>query len=475
VSAGRREKPVLVTGATGYVGGRLLPALEAAGYRVRCLARRPELAAGLLRGCVEVVQGDVLDFPSLLRAMERVGIAYYLVHSMAAGKSFAESDRLGATHFAAAARQSGVERMIYLGGLGGGAALSPHLRSRQEVGRILRESGIPTIEFRASIILGPGSFSFEMIRALVEKLPIMITPRWVSTTTQPIAIDDVAAYLVAAAELETRESLIFEIGGADRASYGDLMREYARQRKLRRAILPVPVLTPRLSSLWLRLVAPAYARFGGELIEGLRNETVVQQTRALDVFSIRPRSMREAIAAAVGGKELPRNARGSSGARFPPGLLKDSRAVQVDCPPAAAFRPIERIGGQTGWYYANWLWRLRGLVDRAWGGSGFPRRRRDPERLVVGDFVDGWRVEAVEPGRLLRLRAELKLPGRAWLEFEVEPEGRGSLVRQTAIFDPAGLSGLLYWYALHPLHRFVFAGMLRGIALRTMALTTREK
>jgi uncharacterized protein YbjT (DUF2867 family) len=312
VSAGRREKIVLLTGVTGYVGERLLPALEAAGYRMRCLARRPEIVAASIRDRVEVVRGDVLDFPSLLRAMEGVGIAYYLIHSMASSKTFEESDRLGATHFAAAARQSGVERMIYLGGLGSGEALSRHLRSRQEVGRILRESGIPTIEFRASIILGAGSFSFEMIRALVEKLPIMITPRWVSTITQPIAIEDAVAYLVAAAELETQGSLLFEIGGADRASYGDLMREYARQRKLRRVILPVPVLTPRLSSLWLRLVAPAHARFGGELIEGLRNETVVQDARALDVFPIRPRSMREAIADAIRDKELPRSARGSS-------------------------------------------------------------------------------------------------------------------------------------------------------------------
>jgi uncharacterized protein YbjT (DUF2867 family) len=469
------RETILLTGATGYVGGRLLRALEERGARVRCLARRPEFLRPRLGPGTEVVQGDVRDAASLRRALEDVGTAYYLVHSMGSRGRFAEEDRLAAEAFGAAARERGVRRLVYLGGLGAEEDLSTHLASRQEVGRLLRESGVPTIEFRASIILGSGSLSFELIRALVEKLPVMITPRWVRRQAQPIGIEDVVAYLLAALDVPA-ENGVFEIGGPDRASYLDLMLEYARQRGLRRWILPVPVLSPGLSSLWLGLVTPIYARVGRKLIDSLRHDTVVTDSAALDVFPIRPRGLAEAIARALRNEdhrvaETRWSDALSSGAEPAPhtyatygSRIVDSRAIEVPVSPSEAFAPVRRIGGKTGWYYGNGLWALRGLLDRFLGGPGLRRARRDPEYLVPGEALDFWRVEAVEPDRLLRLFAEMKVPGRAWLQFEVEPVDGGSRIRQTALFDPRGLGGRLYWYLLYPLHHMVFQGMLRGVA-----------
>ena len=290
---------ILLAGGTGYVGGRLIRVLEETGRPLRCLARKPELLRPRVAASTEVVGGDVLDLSSLSEAMKDVHTAYYLVHSMAAGGGFEERDRLGAKNFATAAREHGTRRIIYLGGLGGSGRLSSHLASRQEVGEILRRSGVPTIEFRASIIIGAGSLSFEMVRALVEKLPVMITPRWVRSKAQPISIEDVLAYLSKALELDDDNSYVFEIGGADQVSYRDIMREYARQRGLRRIMIPVPVLTPRLSSLWLGLVTPLYARVGRQLIEGVRNDTVVEDDIAMSVFDLRPRGIREAISRAL--------------------------------------------------------------------------------------------------------------------------------------------------------------------------------
>ncbi len=467
---------ILLTGATGYVGGRLRQAHEAAGRPLRCMARRPDHLRDRVGPATEVIAGDVHEPASLGPALRGVDTAYYLTHSMANAGDSAARDREGAEAFAAAARDAGMRRIVYLGGLGRGDRLSPHLASRQEVGRILRESGVSTIEFRASIVIGSGSLSFELVRALVEKLPVMVTPRWVATPTQPIGIEDLIAYLVAALDLEIDDSVVYEIGGPDRVSYGDLMREYARLRGLRRTMLRVPVLTPGLSSLWLGLVTPLYAAVGRELIEGVRNETVVHDDRALRDFPVRPRGIREVLARALANEDrelaatrwtdalsAQRAPREWGGVTFGTRRV-DSRAVLVRCPPEAAFRPIARIGGATGWYYGNALWRLRGLLDLAAGGPGLRRGRRDPAALVAGDTLDFWRVEKVEPGRLLRLAAEMRLPGRAWLQFEVTPEGGGSLIRQTAEFDPVGLGGLLYWYALWPAHQLVFAGMLRNIA-----------
>jgi uncharacterized protein YbjT (DUF2867 family) len=471
------DKPlILLTGATGYVGGRLLKALEQDGHRVRCLARRPAFLSPRVAPTTEVVGGDVLDQGTLPAALQGVQVAYYLVHSMGSRKAFAEEDRRAARHFGQAARDAGVQRLIYLGGLGDrGGRLSPHLQSRQEVGEILRASGVPTVEFRASIVIGSGSLSFEMIRALVERLPIMITPRWVSVQAQPIAITDLVQYLIAALDLAVEGHAVFEIGGADRMSYRDIMREYARQRGLRRLMVPVPVLTPRLSSLWLSLVTPLYARVGRQLIESLRHPTVVHDASALQRFGIQPTGVREAIALALRheDRELAETRwsdalsvagplRDWGGVRFGSRLV-DSRVAHVDAPPAQAFAAIRRIGGATGWYYGDWLWRLRGCLDVLVGGVGMRRGRRAPESLNVGDTLDWWRVEAFEPGRRVRLAAEMKVPGRAWLEFEVDAEATGSTIRQTAIFDPVGLLGLIYWYAVYPLHHVVFAGMLRGI------------
>jgi len=498
------KRLILLTGATGYLGGRLLRVLEEEGAAVRCLARRPEYLASRAGTSTEVVRGDVLDRASLDAAMRGVHTAYYLIHSLGSTGAFEEEERRGALHFAAAAREAGVQRIIYVGGLGRGD-LSRHLDSRQTVGRLLRESGVPTIELRASIVIGSGSLSFEMVRALVEKLPVMITPRWTRSLAQPIAIEDLIAYLLQARDIPlasgavdpdpdchatvptgarqrrdepggSQPGRVFEIGGADVVSYRDLMREYARQRGLRRWVLPVPVLTPRLSSWWLGLVTPLYARIGRKLIDSVRNDTIVTNDAAGEAFDIRPRGMADAIARALTNEDHrlaetrwsdALSSRGAlsnwGGVRFGPRIV-DSRTIRVTCDPATAFAPVERIGGRTGWYYADFLWRLRGFLDLLVGGVGTRRGRRDPHRLVTGDAVDFWRVEACERPRLLRLAAEMKVPGRAWLQFEVDGHGDDSVIRQTAIFDPAGLGGLLYWYALYPLHGIVFRGMLRGIA-----------
>jgi len=469
------KRLILLTGATGYVGGRLRRLLEEGGRPLRCLARHPEGLASRVARTTEVVAGDLLEPETLGGALADVDTAYYLVHSMGSGE-FEERDRNAATNFAAAARRAGVRRIIYLGGLGHGEDLSPHLRSRQEVGDLLRESGTQVLELRASIVLGSGSLSFEMIRSLVERLPIMITPRWVELEAQPIAIEDLLAYLIEALDLPLEESRVFEIGGADQVSYGDLMREYARQRELRRTMIRVPVLTPRLSSLWLGLVTPLYARIGRKLIVSIKHPTVVRDPSALEVFSVRPRGMSDAIGAAIRNEEREiaesrwsdafssgGDARTWAGVRFNNRLV-DKRSRTVDVSPQQAFAPIRCIGGETGWYAYDWLWKLRGFLDLLVGGVGVRRGRPAPDDLHVGDALDFWRVEAYEPGRRLRLFAEMKVPGRAWLEFEVEPREGGATISQTALFDPVGLSGLAYWYLVYPLHNLVFRAMLERIA-----------
>ncbi len=470
------KRRILLTGATGYIGGRLLQLLERRCVRLRCLARRPENLRSRVAGTTEVIAGDVLAPESLQEAFQGVETAYYLIHSMGTARDFKRDDRRAAANFAAAAKNAGVRRIIYLGGLGNPKHdLSEHLRSRQETGELLRASGVQVIEFRASIIIGSGSFSFELIRALVERLPIMVCPKWVATPAQPISIEDVLDYLLAALELADGDSRTFEIGGPDRFCYGDIMREYARQRALTRVMIPVPVLTPYLSSLWLGLVTPIYARIGRKLVESLRTPTVVEDQSALEAFSICPRGLREAMARALLNEDRDfvetrwSDALSASGLKSTWGGLRfgsrivDTRTAAVDMSPEVAFAPIGRIGGKTGWYYGNWLWRLRGALDLLIGGVGLRRGRRDATILCVGDTVDFWRVEIIEPNHLLRLQAEMKLPGRAWLEFEVTGQEGASLIRQTAIFDPVGLFGLAYWYALYPVHRVVFSVMLKGI------------
>lgn len=474
----QRSNPLmLLTGATGYVGGRLLPLLEERGYRVRCLARRPEALLGHVGESTEVVAGDVLDRDSLTSALQGVDTAFYFVHSMGADRDFEDEDRIAAENFAQSAAAAGVRRIVYLGGLGNpDHQLSKHLRSRQETGNVLRAHHSHVVEFRASIVIGSGSLSFEMIRALVERLPVMICPRWVQVKAQPIAVEDLLKYLLAAIDLPPGPSQIYEIGGPDQVSYGQIMHEYARQRGLTRWMIPAPLLTPYLSSLWLGLVTPLYARVGRKLVESLRNPTLISNNLAEATFAIRPRSVREAIARALVNEDREFAATRWSdayssagpphswgGTRFGSRLV-DSRTVEVSVPPAQAFAPIRRIGGATGWYFADWLWTLRGFLDLLVGGVGVRRGRRDAENLRVGEALDFWRVELYEPPQRLRLHAEMKLPGRAWLEFEVTGNEQRSTIRQTAIFDPVGLGGLLYWYGVYPLHQLVFAGMLRNIA-----------
>jgi uncharacterized protein YbjT (DUF2867 family) len=469
---------ILLTGATGYVGGVLLGELERRGHRVRCLARRPAKLAGKTGPLTEVMAGDASDPAALARACAGVDAAYWMVHAMDSGVDFERADRLAAERFAAAAREAGVGRIVYLGGLGADddERLSPHLRSRHEVGAILRAGGGDVVELRASIVVGAGSFSFDLVRTLVERLPVMICPAWLATPTQPIAIGDVVAYLAAVLDLPPGPPRIFEIGGPDVVSYGAIMREYARQRGLHRLMIPVPVLTPRLSSLWLKLVAPRYSKVGRKLIDGLKNPTVVTSDAARRELPVRPLGLAAAVRAAIdqedrefAGKrwadfadveDLPHR----YGGRTEGTRLVDHRRAVVAVPPERAFAAIERIGGANGWYACDWLWQLRGWMDRCVGGPGMSRGRREPERLAAGDVLDCWQVEVYQPPRRLRLAAEMRMPGRGWLEFEVVPRDGDVTIHQTAVFDPRGLGGLAYWYAIWPLHELVFTRMLAGIA-----------
>lgn len=481
------KQQILLTGATGYIGGRLLPLLEQRGFHVRCLARRPETLEGTVAPSTEVVAGDVLEPESLSGPLAGVDTALYFIHSMGADRDFEKQDRIAAENFAKAATAAGVRRIIYLGGLGSSdQELSKHLRSRQETGDVLRAHHRHVVEFRASIVIGSGSLSFEMIRALVERLPVMICPRWVQVKAQPIAVEDLLSYLLASVANTDGSPQIYEIGGPDQVTYGQLMQEYARQRGLIRWMIPVPLLTPYLSSLWLGLVTPIYARVGRKLVESLRNPTLISNNLAETTFSIRPRSVQEAIARAIVNEDREfaetrwSDAYSSAGAprvwggeRFGSRLV-DSRTIEVKAPPVQAFAPIRRIGGEAGWYYGDWLWSLRGFLDLLVGGVGVRRGRRDPQSLRVGDAVDFWRVELYEPPHRLRLYAEMKLPGRAWLEFEVTPCEQGSRIRQTAIFDPLGILGLSYWYGIYPLHQIVFAGMLRSIGRAAELVSSEE-
>lgn len=464
----------MLTGASGYVGGRLLHRLEGSGRPLRCLTRQPALLRDRVSAHTDLVEGDVLDRASLDVALRGVHTACYLVHSMGGGGDFEELDRRAALNFAEAARAAGVGQIVYLGGLGHDDDLSSHLASRHEVGRLLRVGGVPTVELRASIVIGSGSASFETVRALVEHLPVIVVPRWVETLAQPIAIEDAIDYLLAAIELERPVDAVYEIGGTDQVTYADVMLEYARQRGLRRRVVRAPFITPRASRLLLGLLTPVYGRIAGAMVDSLRNETIVTSRAADPAFAVAARGLPAAIERALVNEDrefaetrwsdaLPeRRPLRWGGVTFGRRLVA-SRAVRVGRRPEEAFVPIQQIGGSTGWYAANWFWRLRGLLDALRGGVGLRRGRRHPNELRVGDAVDFWRVERLESGRVLRLAAEMKIPGRLWLQFEVEPKGHDSVVRQTTVFDPAGYVGLAYWYLLYPIHHRVFSRMLRGI------------
>ena len=480
------SSPVLVTGATGYVGGRLVPRLLEGGYPVRVMVRDSSRLQGRpWRDQVEIVQGDVLDISSLAPAMNGVGMAYYLVHSMSGHQDFHERDLVAARNFGAAAKAAGIQRIIYLGGLGDpNAALSQHLRSRQATGQALGESGVPVTEFRSAIVVGSGSVSFEMIRNLTERLPAMICPRWVYTRVQPIAIRNVMDYLVAALETPASAGRILEIGGADVLTYGDMMKQYAEVRGLRRWLVPVPVLTPRLSSYWVHWMTPVPAEIARPLIDGLRNEVIVRDDTARHLFpGIQPMDYREAVARALAklnaaevetawsdAMASSRGDRPSLVLKNQEGMIMERRQQEVVASPERVYATFSALGGEVGWLYWNWSWRVRGWVDRLAGGVGLRRGRRHPTEVRVGDAVDFWRVESVEPGRQLRLRAEMKVPGRAWLQFEVKPldDGRSSL-EQTAFFAPKGLFGLVYWYLLYPVHAYIFSGLIQSVAQKAEA------
>jgi uncharacterized protein YbjT (DUF2867 family) len=467
---------VLVTGATGYIGGRLVPLLIAAGHTVRCVARDPARIAGRFPGA-EVVAGDVFDRASLERALAGIDVAYYLIHSMSGSRhDFAASDREAAGIFAGAARSAGLRRIVYLGGLGNDAdSLSHHLRSRHEVGDVLRTSGASVTEFRAAIIVGSGSASFEMMRYLTDRLPVMIAPKWVETRCQPIAVRDVLAYLTEELTRERSQSVTFEIGGPDVLSYREMMLRYAALRGLTRQLVVVPFFTPGLSAGWVHLVTPIPASIARPLIEGLFNEVVVRDDRARREFSVAPAGFDEAVRRALdrnrsGGPETTWfdafDARTLPGefAGLTEGMLIDRRERTAGAPPQALFAAFASLGGTKGWLYADWLWELRGALDRLAGGCGTRRGRRSQTELRIGDALDFWRVEAYDPGKLMRLRAEMRLPGFAWLQFEALPREGGSTLRQTAFFEPRGAFGYLYWYGVAPFHAFVFGNLATRIA-----------
>jgi uncharacterized protein YbjT (DUF2867 family) len=469
---------LLIVGASGYIGGRLVPVLSRRGEDITLAGRDPRSLAGRFPE-VRVVRADLLEPGSLAPAVEGIDVAYYLAHSMGGGEAgFAERDLQAARSFASAAANAGVARIVYLGGLGEDSTeLSHHLSSRHEVGAELARHGVPVTEFRAAVVIGSGSASFEILRHLTERLPVMITPRWVATRCQPIGIHDVLAYLVAALD-HPEVTGVVEVGGPDVLTYGQMMMRYAHLRGLRRLMIPVPVLTPRLSSYWVNLISPVPANIARPLIEGLRNEVVVRDSEPARAFGVTPATYDETLAQAMqrsGGDEVEStwfdalrapDREGLASVKSGEGMIIERRVRRVAAPPEQIFAVVERVGGAAGWPYANFLWRVRGLLDRIVGGVGMRLGRRDPERLRVGDALDFWRVEEIRRPALLRLRAEMKVPGRAWLQFEVAPDGTGSWLVQTAFFEPKGVPGLAYWYLLYPAHAAIFRGTVRVLAER---------
>ena len=487
---------VAVTGVTGYVGGRLVGELLDAGYRVRALARNPgRLKDRPWAGEVEAVQADVSDLAQTRAALEGVDVAYYLVHSLGTGPSYEALDRRTALVFAQAAREAGVERVVYLGGLfPAGQDLSPHLESRKEVGEILLASGVPTTVLRAAVIIGSGSASFEMMRYLTERLPAMTTPRWVDNRIQPIAIRDVLRYLVGSAAMPPEVNRAFDIGGPDVLTYREMMHRYAAVSGLRRRIIVgVGVLTPRLSSLWVSLVTPVPGPLARPLVESLIHEVVCDEhdiarwvpdpPEGLLGFEASVRLSLQRIgeadvatrwsSASVPGAPsdpLPTDPDWAGGS-----LYRDERRTAVDAPAEVVWRVLQAVGGESGWYSWPFAWQVRGALDRIWGGPGLRRGRRDPARLLLDDAVDFWRVEELVPGRMLRLRAEMRLPGLAWLELAVRQESDGtSTLRQVATFHPHGLAGQLYWWAVSPFHGIVFGGMQRGMRAEAERLAAAD-
>ncbi|MFT5222364.1 MAG: hypothetical protein ACI867_000663 [Glaciecola sp.] len=477
---------VLITGASGYIGGRLVPELLAQGHDVRCLARTPsKLDDNDWREQVEVVQGDVSDPISTRASLEGIDAAYYLVHSIGEGPDWETFESTCATVFRDACDDAGVGQIIYLGGLGqDDEELSAHLTSRHVVGDILGAGATPCTELRAAIIIGSGSASFEMLRNLVDVLPAMVTPKWVSSPCQPIAVRDVLYYLSGVLGLPEAANRTFEVGGPQVRTYGEMMQEYAQVAGLRRRlIITIPLLTPRLSSLWVGLVTPLPPSLARPLIDSLVNDVTVHDDSIKEVLPHTPMPYAEAVSLALRrvadldvrtswrdadvtpADPLPSDPDWAGGT-----VLADDRTITVDAPIEDVFAVVTGLGGARGWFSFNWLWFARGLVDLLLGGIGPRRGRRHPDDLGVGDVVDFFRVEALEEPVLLRLRGEMKMPGDAWLEFNIEPDGpTRSILRQRARFHPRGLVGRLYWYSLLPFHAVIFAQMQRRMAEAAVA------
>jgi len=478
------SRRILVTGASGYVGGRLVRALLNEGLTVRVNVRdKKKISGQIWANEVEVSVGNATNFEEMKRALDGVHTAFYLLHSIGVGSDFDELEAEMARNFAKAAEASGVKQIVYLGGIANVAKQSKHLASRARTGVELSSTSVPVLEMRAGIVIGSGSASFEMLRHLTHRLPIMTTPKWVSNRTHPIAIRDVLWYLTNAAKLETPKSGIFDIGGPEILSYADMMQKFAKCSGLRRRwIIRVPVLTPKLSSLWIGFVTPVPTRLARPLIGSLINETVADPKKSIDAIIPKPPEGLIDVTTAI-NLALSRTTSNQVETRWSDAnvitapwqkaqsdpdwageiTLRDKREVSTDAPIDCVWKSIEQIGGETGWYGADFLWWARGVIDRIVGGVGIRRGRRDPKHLRVGDSLDFWRVEAIEKENVLRLYAEMILPGKAWLEFRISNEDEKVRIVQEATFSPRGLGGQLYWYAVLPLHAFVFPTMLRNI------------
>ena len=479
-------KRILVTGATGYVGGRLIPKLLDNNYKVRVLVRNPErLKNKIWTNKVEIYKGNVLDKNSLLDLFKDIDFAYYLIHSMENYKNFEKTDLIAANIFGSAAKKEGLKRIIYLGGLAEDRNnLSKHLKSRHDTGKELSNHGIDVTEFRASVIVGSGSLSFEMIRNLTERIPIMVCPKWVYTKTQPIAISNILEYLVNVLETKLPNNQIIEIGSKDILTYGEMIKQYAEVRNLKRFLISVPVLTPKLSSYWVHWTTPLSANITRPLVEGLKNESIVKNNLANKYFpNINLLSYKESVKKAIlnfrnksietSWSDSLSSSKGNDNivsSFLKEGMIIEDRRIDINKGKRLIFKYICSIGGANGWLYANFLWTVRGYIDLMVGGVGLRRGRRNPFELKQGDALDFWRVEKVINNKLLRLKAEMKVPGKAWLEYEIIELKNNCQLVQKAYFMPTGLFGLFYWYFLYPIHKIIFRGLIRTIKKEVEAI-----